>query len=62
LFEVVPYKVKTLFTYWFNLIGYGLGRKRENFDQENIKKRHRERHKDMKEMIGNGVSSDSACS
>jgi hypothetical protein len=41
---------------------YELGRKRENFVWENINKRRRERHKDVKEMIDNGISSDSVCS
>jgi hypothetical protein len=58
----VPYKVKTIFIYWFNLMGYELGRKRENFGWENINKRKRGRCKDVRELIANGVSSDSVCS
>jgi len=62
VFEFVPYKVKTLFIYCFNLIGYELGKKRENFYRKNMKKRQMERNKDVKEMIANGVPSESVCS
>jgi len=54
--------MKTLFIYWFNLIGYELGRNMENFNREDIKNGQRGRHNDMREMIANGFPSDSVCS